>query len=112
MSEDKAIIKNADMPVDMQKRSLDCARDAINRFTKATEIAAYIKKEFDSTYGPVWHCVVGRNFGRLDDYTTYIPHYLKPHSRFLFFLFSYLTHESKHFIFFCINQMAILIFKC
>ncbi|KAL5964944.1 Dynein light chain 2 cytoplasmic [Taenia solium] len=88
MSEGKAVIKNADMSVDMQKRSLDCARDAMSRFTVAKEIAAYIKKEFDSKYGPVWHCVVGRHFG------------------------SYLTHEVEHFIFFYMNQMAILIFKC
>ncbi|VDK39318.1 unnamed protein product [Taenia asiatica] len=71
----KAVIKNADMSVDMQKRSLDCARDAMSQFTVAKEIAAYIKKEFDSKYGPVWHCVVGHHFGRLDDYTTYFFHY-------------------------------------
>ncbi|VDM25072.1 unnamed protein product, partial [Hydatigera taeniaeformis] len=53
-------IRNADMSADMQQRSLDCARDAMTRFTATKEIAAYIKKEFDSIYGPVWHCVVGR----------------------------------------------------
>lgn len=26
-------------------------------------MAAYVKKEFDSKYGPTWHCIVGRNFG-------------------------------------------------
>ncbi|CDS41729.1 dynein light chain [Echinococcus multilocularis] len=87
MSEVKAIIKNADMSEGTQQRSIDCARDAMTQFTVAKEIAAYIKKEFDSTYGPIWHCVVGRQFG------------------------SYLTHEARHFIFFYMNQMAILIFK-
>lgn len=40
------------------------------------DIAAYIKKEFDTKFNPTWHCIVGRNFG------------------------SYVTHETKHFIYF------------
>lgn len=51
------------------------------------DIAAYIKKEFDKKYNPTWHCVVGRNFG------------------------SYVTHETKHFIYFYLGQVAILLFK-
>jgi dynein light chain LC8-type len=48
---------------------------------------ADIKKEFDKKYGPTWHVVVGRNFG------------------------SYVTHETKHFIYFYLGQVAILCFK-
>lgn len=51
------------------------------------QIAAFIKKEFDRKYSPTWHCVVGRNFG------------------------SYVTHETKHFIYFYLGQVAILLFK-
>ena len=51
------------------------------------DIAAYIKKEFDKKYNPTWHCIVGRNFG------------------------SYVTHETKHFIYFYMGQVAILLFK-
>ena len=40
------------------------------------DIAAFIKKEFDKKYNPTWHCIVGRNFG------------------------SYVTHETKNFIYF------------
>ena len=47
----------------------------------------YIKKEFDKKYNPTWHCIVGRNFG------------------------SYVTHETKHFIYFYLGQVAILLFK-
>ena len=50
-------------------------------------IAAFIKKEFDKKYNPTWHCIVGRNFG------------------------SYVTHETKHFIYFYLGQVAILLFK-
>jgi hypothetical protein len=51
------------------------------------QIAAFIKKEFDRKYSPTWHCIVGRNFG------------------------SYVTHETKHFIYFYLGQVAILLFK-
>lgn len=39
-------------------------------------MAAFVKKEFDKKHNPTWHCIVGRNFG------------------------SYVTHETKHFIYF------------
>lgn len=51
------------------------------------DIAAFIKKEFDKKYNPTWHCIVGRNFG------------------------SYVTHETRHFIYFYLGQVAILLFK-
>ena len=38
-------------------------------------------------YNPTFHCIVGRNFG------------------------SYVTHETKHFIYFYLGQVAILLFK-
>ena len=55
--------------------------------TSRQDVAAYIKKEFDKKYNPTWHCIVGRNFG------------------------SYVTHETKHFIYFYLGQVAILLFK-
>ena len=39
-------------------------------------ISQYIKKFFDTTYGPNWHCCVGKHFA------------------------SYVTYQSKHYIFF------------
>lgn len=36
---------------------------ALDKFTIEKDVAAYIKKEFDSKHGPTWHCIVGRNFG-------------------------------------------------
>ena len=125
MSERKAVIKNADMSEDMQQDAVDCASQALEKYniekvsgsshsiwnheirpdlslrsmssfippsTFTTiiirkDIAAYIKKEFDKKYNPTWHCIVGRNFG------------------------SYVTHETKHFIYFYLGQVAILLFK-
>ncbi|XP_048413571.1 dynein light chain 2, cytoplasmic isoform X1 [Stegostoma tigrinum] len=87
MSDRKAVIKNADMSEDMQQDAVDCATQAMEKYNIEKDIAAFIKKEFDKKYNPTWHCIVGRNFG------------------------SYVTHETKHFIYFYLGQVAILLFK-
>ncbi|KAI9168240.1 hypothetical protein H9P43_007612 [Blastocladiella emersonii ATCC 22665] len=87
MSERKAIIKNADMSEEMQQDAVDCATQAMEKYNIEKDVAAFIKREFDKKYNPTWHCVVGRNFG------------------------SYVTHETKHFIYFYLGQIAILLFK-
>ena len=73
--------------IDMQQDAIDISTQAMEKYTIEKDIAAYIKKEFDKKYSPTWHCVVGRNFG------------------------SYVTHETKHFIYFYLGQVAILLFK-
>ncbi|KAI0915226.1 hypothetical protein AcW1_007103 [Taiwanofungus camphoratus] len=83
----KAIIKNVDMSEDMQQESVDIASAALEKYNIEKDIAAQIKKEFDRRHGPTWHVVVGKNFG------------------------SYVTHETKHFIYFYIGSLAILIWK-
>merc|ERR1712157_520129 len=83
----KAIVKNADMSEDMQQEAIDVATQAVEKHNVEKDIAAYIKKEFDKKYTPTWHCIVGRNFG------------------------SYVTHETKHFIYFYLGQVAVLLFK-
>ncbi|KAF6266809.1 dynein light chain 2, cytoplasmic-like protein, partial [Scenedesmus sp. NREL 46B-D3] len=80
----KAVIKNADMSEELQADAVDCATQALEKYNIEKDIAAYIKKEFDKKYNPTWHCIVGRNFG------------------------SYVTHETKHFIYFYLGQVAIL----
>ncbi|VDP20049.1 unnamed protein product [Schistosoma margrebowiei] len=65
MSEHKAVVKNADMSDDMQQEAVDCAAQALEKYSVEKDIAAFIKKEFDKKYNPTWHCIVGRNFGRL-----------------------------------------------
>lgn len=60
----KAVVKNADMSDDMQQCAVDIAAQAMIEYNIEKDIAAYIKKHFDKTYGPTWHCVVGKNFGR------------------------------------------------
>ena len=63
----RAVVKNSDMPEEMQQDAVDSATTALGNFDIEKDIAAYIKDEFDKKYGPKWHCSVGRNFG------SYVP---------------------------------------
>ena len=87
MEEVPAVIKAADMSEERVNMAIRIAVDAKNKFDQLNLVAAYIKKEFDKKYNPTWHCIVGRNFG------------------------SYVTHETRHFIYFYLGQVAILLFK-
>ncbi|KAK0395696.1 hypothetical protein QR680_001391 [Steinernema hermaphroditum] len=51
------------------------ATQALEKYDIEKDIAAYIKKEFDKKFGPTPHCVDGRDLG------------------------SYVTLETKHFVF-------------
>jgi len=57
---------------------------ALEKYNIEKDIAAFIKKEFDKKFNPTWHCIVGRNFG------------------------SYVTHETKHFIYFYLGAFFLL----
>ncbi|KAL0659150.1 hypothetical protein Bca4012_079735 [Brassica carinata] len=83
----RSVIKSADMKEDMQKEAIDIAITAFEKYSVEKEIAENIKKEFDKVHGPTWHCIVGRNFG------------------------SYVTHETNHFVYFYLDQKAVLLFK-
>ncbi|TDZ20649.1 Dynein light chain [Colletotrichum orbiculare MAFF 240422] len=82
-----AQIKSADMTEDMQQECIEVAQEAMAKFTIEKDIAQHIKRTFDERKGPTWHCIVGRNFG------------------------SFVTHETKHFIYFYLGHCAILLFK-
>ncbi|KAK6913750.1 Dynein light chain, type 1/2 [Dillenia turbinata] len=83
----KVIIKSADMRDDMQKEAVDITISAFEKHSVEKDVAEHIKKEFDKKHGPTWHCIVGRNFG------------------------SYVTHETNHFVYFYLDQKAVLLFK-
>ena len=51
------------------------------------QCAEKIKYEFDERWSPHWHVIVGRSFG------------------------SFVTHETKRFLFFYLEDKAIMIFK-
>mmetsp|Transcript_47709 Transcript_47709/g.134696 ORF Transcript_47709/g.134696 Transcript_47709/m.134696 type:complete len:90 (+) Transcript_47709:110-379(+) len=87
MAERKPVIKNADMNESMMQEAVECATQAMDKYNTEREVANFIKKEFDKRHTPFWHVVVGKNFG------------------------SYVTHETKHFIYFYLGQLGILLFK-
>ena len=71
----------------MQRDAIDITSVAMEKYVNEKDIAGYIKREFDKKHGPTWHCIVGRSFG------------------------SYVTHETRNFIFFFLNQFGILLLK-
>ncbi|CAK9325148.1 unnamed protein product [Citrullus colocynthis] len=89
MLEGKAIIGETDMLQAMQQDALDLAAKALDNFdvTESTDIACFIKKEFDRIYGGGWQCIVGTDFG------------------------SFVTHCFGCFIYFCVGSLAILLFR-
>jgi dynein light chain LC8-type len=44
-------------------------------------------QEFDSIYGPAWHCIVGTSFG------------------------SFVTHSLGGFVYFSLDKVSVLLFK-
>ena len=81
------VIKLVDMSEEMQEEVKETTKAAFERCNTQKEMASFIKEEFKLRYGGTWHCIVGRYFG------------------------SYVTHESKHYIYFYIGQTAILLYK-
>ncbi|CAL1352766.1 unnamed protein product [Linum trigynum] len=89
MLEGKAVVGEIDMLQKMQQDALHLAAKALDSLdvTEPTEIARFIKKEFDRVYGPGWQCIVGTDFG------------------------SFVTHCFGCFIHFQIGSLAILLFR-
>ncbi|CAL5019424.1 unnamed protein product [Urochloa decumbens] len=93
--ERKAVVRvvAADMLPALQRRAFRCARDelaAMPRYPRRLEpkrLALALKKEFDTAYGPAWHCIVGTSFG------------------------SYVTHARGGFLYFSVDKVYILLFR-
>ncbi|XP_009410445.2 uncharacterized protein LOC103992454 isoform X2 [Musa acuminata AAA Group] len=80
-------VRAADMPVALQERAFQCAREVLDSMPKLDNkrLALTLNKEFDSLYGPAWHCIVGRSFG------------------------SYVTHTLGGFLYFSIDKQQQLL---
>ncbi|XP_016054938.1 PREDICTED: dynein light chain 1, cytoplasmic-like [Miniopterus natalensis] len=83
----KVAIKNGDMSEETQQGSVECATQALEKHNIEKHIVAHIKKDFDKRYNRTWHSIMGENFS------------------------SCMTHETKHFIYCYLGQVAILMFK-
>lgn len=88
----KPVIKLSDMDQEMLDFATNTAINALDQYsteqvTATQGIASYMRSNFEGKYLPTWHCIVGRYFG------------------------GYVTHEAKHYAYFYLGQMGILIFK-
>ena len=79
---------SSEMDNDMKNEVETQVNKAIDQ-TDGTEemISKYLKHYFDGKFGPNWHCCVGKHFA------------------------SYVTYQSKHYIFFKVGEMCILLYK-
>ena len=82
------------MQLEVCEMSFEMKQDLETQINKAIDcketekdIAEFVKTFFDKKYSPNWHCVVGKHFA------------------------SYVSYTTKHYIFFYIGQMAILLYK-
>ncbi|ONI12779.1 hypothetical protein PRUPE_4G183100 [Prunus persica] len=92
-------LRSSDMPAHMQNHALRHTRTLLDSAAAAppaapkarpnpTHLARALKKEFDSVYGPAWHCVVGTSFG------------------------SFVTHSPGGFVYFSVDDsLSVLLFK-
>ena len=84
-------LNEASMNADMTKESIEEAHAfALQAFEEQTQekaIATFIKQEFGKKHKGIWHCIVGKNFG------------------------SFVTHETKAYIYFLVGPMAVLLWK-
>ena len=87
MSKGPEMNVNADMTKEMQDDARAFVLAAFESETQEKAIASYIKHEFQRKYKGLWHCIVGKNFG------------------------SYVTHETKGYIYLTFGQMAVLLWK-
>ena len=83
----RAVIKINHMDAEMAEYAVREAEGALETSFNERRIAQVMKAAFEKRFKSNWHCIVGRNFG------------------------SYVTHETKHFIYFYLGQVAILLFK-
>ncbi len=60
----EAKIRCHDMSEEQISLAVETAAEALENFTTRKDVAEKIKKVFDENYGPNWHCVVGKDFGR------------------------------------------------
>uniref|UniRef100_A0ACD5ZG33 Uncharacterized protein n=1 Tax=Avena sativa TaxID=4498 RepID=A0ACD5ZG33_AVESA len=82
-------VRAADMPVPLQRRAIRLAYEAVAATPRVDgkRLALALKKEFDTSYGPAWHCIVGTSFG------------------------SYVTHSLGGFLYFSVDKVHILLFR-
>jgi len=82
------VITKTDMNEEMQKIAIDTVKEAFSESKVQKDLAARIKKKFDSTFpSTTWHCIVGNHFAVS------------------------ITHQTKYLCFIECAGQSILLFK-
>lgn len=80
-----------DMPDDMLQDVIQVSRKYLEQYPDyerdGVEIVRSIKKDLDQRWTPHWHAIVGKSFG------------------------SYCTHEARRFVYFYIDEKAVMLYK-
>ena len=75
------------------------------------DIACHVKKAFDKEYDGVWHCIVGKQYGKWKD-SSWIVNLYSISMTFLFAAAgSFVSHEAGNFIYLYVRGLAVLLFK-
>lgn len=80
-------VETVKMSSSMKQYVVDCATLAYIRYNSTSDIARYIKNEFNNRYGLYWQCIAGEQFN------------------------SSITHKRNHYIFFKLDQYYVVLFK-
>jgi dynein light chain LC8-type len=85
-----ALVKSNELPEEQLRNAVNIASVSIARQKASVierDVAMEIKQYFDTKYGGVWHCIVGKSFG------------------------SFVSHQTGGFCYFIIDKYAVLLFK-
>ena len=53
---------NTEISEEIKKEAFEIIESGINSSITEKEAAENIKRQFDKKFGPIWHCIVGRDF--------------------------------------------------
>ncbi|VDN20400.1 unnamed protein product [Dibothriocephalus latus] len=83
----KVDIRSSDMSPELEESAAKIVLLAASKFEVEKDMAAFVKKEFDTLHGETWHCIVGKDFG------------------------SYVTHVKDGFIYAYVGDLAFELYK-
>ncbi|KAI6193491.1 Dynein light chain [Aphelenchoides besseyi] len=78
--------------IDVKNEHATVAQDLLRKLIMNGEknpriLAQALKRKFDETYGPTWHCVIGNSFG------------------------SMVSHRENSFLYMYVDNQAVILFK-
>lgn len=91
-SEHSNMIRGVDMTPEMIEEVIKATREAFRTVPTTSDSherdrAKLLKNKLDASHGSTWHCIIGRDFG------------------------SFVSHESKHYLHFYLEDFSVLVFK-